>query len=282
MSMIKKSVVTLAVAAAGLLAAAPASAVITNFASFNASTTGNVVWRNDGTVPVNPNQNYTFNGTGGTLFTTSSAASVAPRNAVAGGVATTFSFQNGLSAWIANTPATFTLLATTTTTGAQTFGPLKLQKVMTGTFSFISTSQITVNNTVYAAGANLLSATFSNLDIYGQSGGTSGNFGGSVVNGGTIAFTSDFVAFPNSLDRDVSLSLSSILSLNNNVNQGLNNAPGSALRSFRATATGSFSADPTPTIIPSIPEPGTWAMFVVGFGLVGVGYRRRKSVVAAA
>lgn len=34
-------------------------------------------------------------------------------------------------------------------------------------------------------------------------------------------------------------------------------------------------------ITASVPEPATWAMLVIGFGLVGVTARRRKSVVAA-
>lgn len=284
MSIIRNAILAVTAAAAGLVAAAPANAVITPFASFNASSAGNIVWRNNGTVPgnpLNPNTTYTFNGTGGTLFTTSSAANVAPRNAVAGGVGATFTFLNALNPWVANVPAIFTLSATTTGSAAQTFGPLKLQSVMTGSFSFISTGPITINNVVYTNPKNLLSATFQNLDIFGQSGGTSGTFGGSVANGATIEFTSDFVNFPGSIDRDVSLSLSSILSLNNNVNVGLNNTANRALRSFRATATGSFSADPTPGIIPSIPEPETWAMFVVGFGMVAINLRRRKKTVAA-
>lgn len=31
----------------------------------------------------------------------------------------------------------------------------------------------------------------------------------------------------------------------------------------------------------SVPEPGTWAMLIVGFGFVGVAARRRKSIIAA-
>jgi hypothetical protein len=35
------------------------------------------------------------------------------------------------------------------------------------------------------------------------------------------------------------------------------------------------------SLITSVPEPGTWAMLIAGFGLVGAANRRRKTVVAA-
>jgi hypothetical protein len=55
----------------------------------------------------------------------------------------------------------------------------------------------------------------------------------------------------------------------------LNAVAGKSLRSFRATATGSFSSDPAPTIT-ALPEPGAWAMLIAGFGLVGFAARRRS------
>lgn len=281
MSIIKNAILVVTAAAAGLVVAAPANAVITTFASFNASTGSNIVWVNNGTGGTSTT--YRSNGTGGNIYTTTSAANVQPSASVAGGVAVTFSFLNALNAYVSNMPATFTLSAATTATPAQTFGGFKIQQVSgSGSFSFISNAPVTINQNFYAAGANLLSGTFQNLSIFGQSGGTSGSFGGSVGNGATISYTSDFLTFPGSLDRDISLSLSSIISLNSNVNRGLNNVTNRALRSFRATATGSFSADPTPSIIPSIPEPETWAMFVVGFGMVAINLRRRKKTVVAA
>jgi hypothetical protein len=39
--------------------------------------------------------------------------------------------------------------------------------------------------------------------------------------------------------------------------------------------------DPADVIIPGVPEPQTWAMLVLGFGLVGLSARRRQKVVAA-
>ena len=35
-----------------------------------------------------------------------------------------------------------------------------------------------------------------------------------------------------------------------------------------------------PTAVPGVPEPGTWAMLIAGFGLVGAMVRRRRLRVA--
>jgi hypothetical protein len=53
-----------------------------------------------------------------------------------------------------------------------------------------------------------------------------------------------------------------------------------ALSTFRAQAGGSLQSDPAPTFV-AVPEPATWAMMIVGMGLVGFARRRRSNVVAA-
>ncbi len=42
------------------------------------------------------------------------------------------------------------------------------------------------------------------------------------------------------------------------------------------------TADGVPNPTPGIPEPATWAMLILGFGLVGSAMRRRRNMVAAA
>jgi hypothetical protein len=65
--------------------------------------------------------------------------------------------------------------------------------------------------------------------------------------------------------------------------------PASATFSFTQTGegtavSGSFSLSSPPSLPPQgvIPEPGVWSMLIVGFGMVGVSARRRKSRVNAA
>lgn len=262
---------------AASIAASPAAAVVTTFASFNAVSTGNVYYVNNGTG--GNAGTYRSNGTGGTISTTNSLPSVRPSAAVPGAVDTTFSFLNALSPFVTNVPAKFTLLATVTNSPAMTVSGFKLQQNFAGSFSFVSVNAITIGSVTHAAGANLLSGTFNLGTVFGAAGGTSGSMTSSVDGGSTITYTSDFLDFTNTNSRDLSLSLSSIVSLVGNVNNGLNNATGKALRSFRGTSTGSFSSDPAPLVI-GVPEPQSWAMLVIGFGLIGVTARRRARVVA--
>ncbi len=268
-----KTLLAGSVFAASLVAAtSPAAAVVQTFASFNASSSGNVFWLNNGTG--GNARNYINNGTGGTISTTNSAINVRPSLAVPGGVGVTFSFLNSLSTFVTNVPAIFTLNATVLNSPATTMLGFEIQQNIAGSFSFISTTAITKGTTIYAAGSNLLSGTFNQTSIFGQQFSTSGSLSGSTTSGSTITYTSDFLDFTNTSDRDLSLSLTSIVSLVANVNRGLSNATGKALGSFRATATGSFSSDPAPRVV-GVPEPQTWAMLVLGFGLVGVSVRRR-------
>lgn len=274
---LKKIIAIGAIAASTLIAVAPANAVVVTFAGFGAVTNGNVIWRNNGTLGTNTT--YTSNGTGGRLFTTSSAQSVRPGLAVAGGVMTTFSFLNELSGFVSSAPATFTLDATAVTSPVQTLAGFKLQTNLTGNFSFISTTVLNSFVGPKAIGSNLLSATFSSTSIVGQTNGTTGTFGGSSSGGSTVVYTSDFLDFTNANELGMSLSLDSLISLVSGNNVGVNNATGRALRSFRATASGNFSADPAPRV-PGIPEPQIWGLLVVGFGMVGVSVRRRNRQVS--
>lgn len=64
---------------------------------------------------------------------------------------------------------------------------------------------------------------------------------------------------------------------------GFDPTPGSFFFTAQGNNITSFSsalvADP---VTPSVPEPATWAMMIVGFGLVGGAMRRRKTTVAFA
>jgi len=54
-------------------------------------------------------------------------------------------------------------------------------------------------------------------------------------------------------------------------------APGQAMSSFRAVTTGAFHANPEP-LIPGVPEPGAWALMLIGFDSAGAMLRARRRV----
>lgn len=246
------------VAAATLFAAVPASAVITTFADYKSTgSAANVYWKNDGS--------NASNGTGGSLYTISSGGATAP-----GTTKINFSFLQPALASISGITADFTLLASVTNTPALTPGGFKIQSSIAGGFTILSTSVITVGNTVFNAGSNLLSGTFGGGNVFGQTGGTSGSFSAATSAGSTITYTSDFLSFLPAVEYDFSLSLTSISS-------ALASNNGKALRSFKATSTGSFSSDPAPIPVVGVPESATWAMFICGFGLIGATLRRRRA-----
>ena len=263
----------------------PASAVVTTFASFNTGADGNIVWSNNGTGGTT--STYRSNGTGGTLFTYAPPATSGtfnPNTATPGAVDVTFKFLQGdLAAAVSGVAAKFMMdlsvsnsPATQVTLAGQNY---IAQWGLAGTFSFKSAQDITFNGQTYAAGANLLSATFINdQTVMGQTQATSGGLTASTSSGATIDYTSDFMDFTNSVSRDAAFSLSAIQSLVGNANRGLNQASSSkALRSFRATATGSFSHEAVETVS-AVPEPATWAMMLGGFGLIGGMARRSHRV----
>jgi hypothetical protein len=266
--------------AAAVFATAPGHAAVTTFASFNATNSGNIVWQNNGTGGTATS--FRANGSGGSLFTQTNLAANGynPNAAVAAPVNVKFSFlTEALAGFVADVDARFTMnLSVSNTPASQMmiFGqPYVAQSALAGSFSFTNAQQIVIGSTVFAAGSNLLSATLINdQTVFGQMNATSGGLSAATSSGATITYTSDFLDLSQTTVRDASFSLTAIQSLVNGANKGLNQASGSnALRSFRATSTGSFSADVT-----AVPEPATWAMMLGGFGLIGAMSRRGQRV----
>ncbi|HEV2569365.1 PEPxxWA-CTERM sorting domain-containing protein [Sphingomonas sp.] len=266
--------------AATLAFAGAADAAVTTFASFNATNSGNIVWQNDGTGGTA--NSFRANGTGGSLFTQTNLAANGynPNAAVAAPVNVKFSFlTDALAPFVTDVDAKFMMnlsVAATPASQMMVFGqPYVAQWGLAGGFSFKSAHDIVIGNKTYAAGANLLSATLINdQTVFGQKNATSGGLSAATSSGATITYTSDFLDLSNTTERDAAFSLTAIQSLVNGANKGLNQATTSnSLRSFRATATGSFSAD-----IAAVPEPATWAMMLGGFGLIGAMSRRSQRV----
>ena len=264
-----------ALAAAATLAVAftvatPASAVVETFANFTGVGGSNIYWKQSASQ------------TGGQFFTISTPAGNSP-----GSVATRFRFESprpgdrmDVLAALGQLNASYTFLATAASGNpALSFAGFTVQPLSTGSFSFIYTgaAPLVVAHTTYHTGANLLSATFfSGGGIAGSLRGSSGSLNASTSAGDTIVYSSDFLNFGLTVDQDFALSLSSIT-------PPLAAAGGQSLRTFFGTATGSFSTDPVPLPTAVIPEPATWGLLVVGFGLVGLqGRRRSRSTSVAA
>ena len=257
-------------AAAAFVATAPAGAVITTFATFSAlSSDDNFRYVNSGNSAVRTND--------ATFYSTATKNSTSP-----GSVNVRFSFlEPEFAAYVTNITAKFTLTGSVAKgSPASAVGSYVVQPNVGGSFSFVTTAPITVGGPffvphTYATGSVLLSGTFTNGTISGAT--TSGSAAdSSVTAGSTVTFASDFLDFTPVNERDLSISLTSILP-NLAPATGVNKA----LKGFRAVAGGQFSSDPAPLINGIVPEPGVWVMMIAGFGLVGVSARRRGRVVTA-
>lgn len=248
---ILKTLTAAAVAGTALLTlATPASAVVTAFASFEPiSASRNLRWANAGT--------------GGSLYT------IVPNGFSPASAQVQFSFFGALAEFVTDIDATFTLLSTAPSGNpAIRAGGLLIQNNISGSFTFTNNSELTVGDTVYAAGSNLLTGTFELATLAGQDRGSSASFNASTEAGGTVFYTSDFLNFDNTVERDFSIAITAI-------SQRLFAQPDSALRTFRGLGTGVFSSDPAP-ITALVPEPEAWLLMIGGFGMIGIALRRRS------
>ncbi len=257
-----KMIVSATLALSATVVSVPVTAqVVETFATFAPiDDSRNVYWDNDNGVSA---------GTGGSFFSTGSATSITP-----GSRNVSFSFLTSGLAAINNVTAVFNMFATAPSGNpASQVGSFRLQGGIGGSFSFTTTQAVGIGNTVFAAGSNLLTGMFVNASIVGSAGSGSALSSGSDGLGQSLVYTSDF------LDTSILGSEQFAMSLSG-ISDPLAATPGSALRDFSATATGSFSA----AFAPAVPEPGTWAMMIIGFGFVGgtLRYRRRKSTFAIA
>ena len=87
----------------------------------------------------------------------------------------------------------------------------------------------------------------------------------------TITYTSDFIDFSHTIERDLALSFSA-------VNPGLSIAANNFFAGFQADFTGTFDSDPAPSTI-EVPEPGSLLILAAGIGGIAVLVRRRSQPV---
>ncbi|MDB5575136.1 MAG: hypothetical protein JWR80_312 [Bradyrhizobium sp.] len=249
--------------AATVAVATPASATVTTFATFApVGSAANVIWNNAGSTT---NALFNSTATGGSIV-------VAPR-------LVSFSFVNsGLAQYFTNAQASFTLNASETGNPAATVGGFIVQDGVGGSFSFKTTTAVTIGGTTYAIGSNLLSGTFGGTSIFGSRGGTTAGFTGDTAVGDSVFYTSDFLSFAGVNDSDFNIGLNVVTPALNAV--PTSGTPTSALRTFRAVANGAFSTDPAATVTAAVPEPATWLMMILGFCGIGLGLRGRRNRIA--
>ncbi len=252
-----------------VVAAVPAGAVVTPFATYQSvGPAANLYWLNSG------GTNNGSTGADGSLYTIASSGSKLP-----GSTLVNFSFlQPTLAPSVTNVSAIFTLNASVLSSPAASgTGGSLTESGIGGSFSFVTTSAITIGSRTFAAGSNLLSGVFTPAAIYGQRGATTGTFSASTASSASVKFTSDFLSFTPTVTRSFTISLNSIAGVLQAV--PTRDYPLRALRTFRTGSGGVFASDPDPDAS-VVPEPAVWGMMIVGFGMVGVQVRRRRTVAA--
>jgi hypothetical protein len=233
-----------ALSAAAIALAAPSQAA--TFASFSQSDSNpNISWTRDGAQ------------TGGTL------SSVPPT------VSVLFNFLN--PALGNNLSATLSLNASDSASPAVGAGgavgaPLD-QPNLAGSFTFTYTGLTYVDGLghTHNPGDTLLNGVFTLGDITSNMGSNSGSVIGSTAEGDSITYSSQWMSFANSVSRGYAFNMTSMT-------PAANAGAGHALRSFTASAGGSFAN------VAAVPEPVTWAIMITGLGMLGLAARRRRSL----
>ncbi|MBC8140513.1 MAG: PEP-CTERM sorting domain-containing protein [Armatimonadetes bacterium] len=240
---VKQSIIPVALLVIATALATPASAVITTFASFTAPTADSFVFTNTGTA------------------TSGFVLSPTPANV-------TFNYTTGISNGYgpANTPIAARMTFSATVNGFGTVvGPFTEQPLQN---IVMSINAVTPVNGM----TNLLSFTAATGTAFGRTG--SGAFSLTIDTGlgNTLVYNSAFVAFPNSVERELNFGFTSSVPTFQ-----LAGASGSSyLRSLNADGNGNFAADPQPIAV-MVPEAGTIALTATGLMLLGgMVLRRRK------
>jgi hypothetical protein len=207
------------------------------------------------------NLTYTNNGAAGWSLTT-----VTPKNVLV----TLEDFSGG---FISGVSAKMSFTGTGNGAAVNTAANLWSQAFTGGTVTFTAASAFVLGSTAYAAGSNILSLTFTGGELSALVPGTSGNALVSIPGDGFSNVTSDFLSFPPAFLTDFSISLGNVSPGFQIGTGGLGTQAGARFTNFTARGSGDFTAA-------MVPEPGTWAMLLLGFGLVG--FARRRQVALAA
>jgi len=246
MSMFLKTAI--AAAALAMMPMAAQAAQTVSIVSFTANQAG-------------PNLTYADNGAAGWTLSTVTPKSV---------LVTLEDFSGG---FISGVAAQMNFSGTGTSFAVNNSGNIWSQAFAGGTVSFTNTAAFMLGSTTYAAGSNILSLTFTGGEMTATVPGTAGNALVSIPGDGFSNVTSDFLAFPPTQLTDFSISLANVIPGFCIGSCGIGGQQTVRFQNFTARGSGDFTA--------TIPEPGTWLMLLVGFGMVGFAARRRQVAAAA-
>lgn len=143
--------------------------------------------------------------------------------------------------------------------GASVFGDNVLAEFDSGFFSLTANSSFSF---LGGTGTNVLSGSFTNGVLSGTLGGLSPTFSVSIPTSAITGVTSSFFNDPTQRVTNFSIGMSDA--------EPTLSVDGGQLQGFTASSVGTFGAGPS-----AVPEPGTWALMILGFGLVGATMRRR-------
>jgi hypothetical protein len=148
------------------------------------------------------------------------------------------------------------------------------QPNLSGNFRFIYTGPgFTSGGNNYVAGDVLLSGHFTGADLIGKNGSSAGNVNDATLTGGTIVYHSPLLKFGPG-QRSYSIEMTSIT-------PALGAGAGQSLNDFTAVSTGSFEAGLSRGGNQGVPEPGAWALMMVGVGGLGMALRRKARQATA-
>ncbi len=175
--------------------------------------------------------------------------------------------------FISGVAAKMSFSGTGTSFAVNNSGNIWSQAFTGGTVTFTNTAGFLLGTTFYAPGSNILSLTFTGGEMTATVPGTAGNALVSIPGDGFSNVTSDFLSFPPTTLTDFSISLANVIPGFCIGSCGIGGQSTVRFQNFTARGSGDFTAS-------MVPEPSTWGMLLLGFGLVGFARRRQISVAA--
>lgn len=171
----------------------------------------------------------------------------------------TLFFRDGT---FANVATRMTILATSTS-AATLSGPGNMRIVQgldSGIIRFTALSSTTIKG---RTGTNVLTASFTGGQINGTIGETALSFQATEPSD-QISYSSTFFDFTGTVEDNFAFAFTSV------------NPAAAMLGSGSSQRLRGFTASSSSTLATSVPEPSTWAMLILGFGMVGYASRRRR------